>query len=371
MDTWPISVWRLPLPLPSRAEIELLARELEPQATVRIGMIGNRGSRQNLRSRFSLLGHILPEADLFWQTRNPQNLVNALISLLFGARVNVLAVAGGDGTLHHVVNLLVRISDEISARDGERPRLPPLLVMPGGTMNIFARAFGTKDLPLRAAARFRELFAEKPIAKLSTRKVGLLHVETQKRGKLVGFVLGSGLVVDALRVYENLGAGYLGLGRFLAHAASGSILSTQIWKENAHRLERGYTQLQLDEDCERRARAVVCSTIPLSLLRGVIKGMGEPGVALATGRFMTLAAGDMSDRELVTTIPSILTQSAHSGIMREDETKTLRFRGPITLDGEIFANEESFQYFEDDEVQVRRLDFDLDIVRPDWTSLIV
>jgi len=99
--------------------------------------------------------------------------------------------------------------------------------------------------------------------------------------------------------------------------------------------------------------------------------MGEPGVALATGRFMTLAAGDMSDRELVTTIPSILTQSAHAGITREDETKTLRFRGPITLDGEIFANEESFQYFEDDEVQVQRLDFDLDIVRPDWTSLIV
>jgi len=359
------------MPLPDSSDITKLAQQLEPQALVRIGLIGNRSSRQNLRSRFSLLGHILPEADLFWQTRNPQNLVDALLSLLFGAHVNVLAVAGGDGTLHHVVNLLVRISDEIEARDGMRPRLPPLLVMPGGTMNIFARAFGSKDLPLRAVARFQEIFAGNPIAKLSTRGVGLLHIESEKRGKLVGFVLGSGLVVDALRVYENLGAGYGGLGRFLFHAASGSLLGTPTWKENLHRLSRGYTDVALDGLSPERSRAVVCSTIPLTLVRGMMQGMGNPGEPLEPDRFMTIIAKDMSDQDFIRTLPSILRKSSHPRIHRQNDVVSLSFRGPLTIDGEIFANEDHFEYFSDDVVQVQRLNFDLEIVRPDWAKLIL
>ena len=50
---------------------------------------------------------------------------------------------------------------------------------------------------------------------------------------------------------------------------------------------------------------------------------------------------------------------------------SLGFRGPLTIDGEIFANEEHFDYFSDDNVQVQRLKFDLEIVRPDWAKLIL
>lgn len=371
LEAWPISVWNLPVSLPTKSDIRKLAQQLEPQALVRIGLIGNRGSRQNLRSRLSLLGHILPEADLFWQTRNPQNLVDALQSLLFNAHVNVLAVAGGDGTLHHVVNLLVRISDEIQARDGVRPHLPPLLVMPGGTMNIFARAFGSKDLPLRAVARFREVFAGNPIAKLSTHNVGLLHIQSQKRGKLVGFVLGSGLVVDALRVYENLGSGYAGLGRFLFHATTGPIFGSKVWNENLYRLARGYTEVGINEGPPERARAVVCSTIPLTLARGMMQGMGSLGGQLASNKFMTIVAKDMSDKDFIKTLPNILRKSHHPQLHRQDDMTQISFRGPLTVDGEIFANEDHFEYFADDEVTVRRLGFDLNIVRPDWATLII
>jgi len=364
-------MWRVPLPLPSARQVELLAHMLRPEAAVRIGLIGNLSSRRNLHSRFSLLGHLVPEAELVWQTRSPADLVRAVTTLVFEEKVNVLAVAGGDGTLHHTVNLLVRLRSELQARDGSAPELPAVLVMPGGTMNIFARAFGTKDVPLTAVARFRALFAGRPFARLSVRRVGLLDVRSETTGRVVGFVLGSSLVLEALRVYEGLGAGYAGFVRFLSHATVGQAVGSGVWREHGHRIKRDCGRLYVDGRVVDGARGFVASTIPLTLMRGAIRSLSVPGVYPGGNAFAALYVPALSDMQMLTTLPAMLRERSHRHVVREPTARNASFDGPFTVDGELFPRRDQDEPPQPHRVELRRLAMDLSVVRPDWTALAV
>ena len=368
---WPESMWRVPLPLPTPRQVELLSESLRPESAVRIGLIGNLSSRRNLQSRFSLLGHLVPEAELVWQTRSPADLVRAVTTLVFEERVNVLAVAGGDGTLHHTVNLLVRLRSELERRDGKAPEVPAVLVMPGGTMNTFARAFGTKDVPLRAVARFRELFAGRPFARLSVRQVGLLDVRSEGTGRVVGFVLGSSLVLEALRVYEGLGAGYLGFLRFLSHATLGQAVGSKIWREHGHRISRTCGRLGVDGRVVDGARGFVASTIPLTLMRGAVRSLSVPGVYPGGDAFAALYVPALSDRQMLTTLPAMLRELSHRYVVREPTAREASFDGPFTVDGELFPRRDADEPPQPHRVELRRLAMDLSVVRPDWQALLV
>lgn len=65
----------------------------------------------------------------------------AAVGQLQAAGVDVLAVCGGDGTL------LSTISAAIESYAGGNAALPPLLILPGGTMNTVARNLGIGDAP--------------------------------------------------------------------------------------------------------------------------------------------------------------------------------------------------------------------------------
>ena len=368
---WPQSMWRVPAILPSAVQVRRLLAALQPEAPVRIGLIGNQSSRRNLHSRLSLLGALVPEAELVWQTRNAGDLVRAVNALVFEAGVNVLAVAGGDGTLHHTVNLLVRLCGEIMARDGAPPELPAVLVMPGGTMNVFARAFGTKDVPLRAVARFRKLFAGRPFARLSVRRVGLLDVRSPRVGRVAGFVLGSPLVLEALRVYEGLGAGYAGLMRFLAHATAGRALGSDVWRNQGHRISRDCGLLRVDTQEVQGARAFVASTIPLTLLRGSVRALDARLVHAGGDAFASVYLPAVSDAQMLATLPALLRKLPHRHVVRAPEVYEASFDGPFTVDGELFPRWEADEPPEPERVEVHRLGMDVPVVRPDWQALAV
>ncbi len=311
-----------------------------------------------MTSRFSLLGRLVPDAELIWQTETSAHLVQAISELLFVARINVLAIAGGDGTVHHVVNLLVRLRSRVREITGLELQIPPLLVIPGGTMNVFARAFGTKEVPIRAMRRFCSQFEGRPVGQLPTRSVPVLNIHSQKHGRVVGFVLGSSLVVEALKTYDDLGAGYRGLARFLTHATTGTFLNTTVWKEYGHRLNTTCQDLHVDGTAYEEAQTFVASTIPLTLAKGRLVAIKAPD-ASSTG-FRAVIVSRMRERDLVRVVPHLLLGTRHSHIQRPAETKQASFRGSFTVDGELFESDPH----DPDAVTVHRLPVEIPVVIP-------
>ena len=352
-------MWSVPLQPPTRQQVLAYHDKLGPQHAIRLGVIGNRSSRKNMASRFSLLGRLVPEAELIWQTETSTHLVQAITELLFAARINVLAIAGGDGTVHHVVNLLIRLQSKIRETTGQELQLPPLLVIPGGTMNVFARAFGTKEVPIRAMRRFCSQFAGRPLGRLQTRNVPMLDIRSENHGRIVGFVLGSSLVVEALKTYDDLGAGYHGLARFLVHATTGTFFNTAVWKKYGHRLNATCGELAIDNTAYGEAQTFVASTIPLTLAKGRIVAMASPDPS--DKGFASVVVSRMRERELVRVIPHLLFGGKHPYVSRPAPNQKASFRGSFTVDGEIFESRTK----EPDTVTVTRLPVEIPVVIPE------
>jgi diacylglycerol kinase family enzyme len=103
----------------------------------------------------------------------------------------VIAVHGGDGTLHRTLTALGRTwSDD---------PLPPLAVLCGGTMNVVATSLRIKDRPIAALKAITEAVrAGRPLETLRRR---CLRIDGQK----LGFVFGNGLMANFLGEYYAQG----------------------------------------------------------------------------------------------------------------------------------------------------------------------
>jgi diacylglycerol kinase (ATP) len=101
---------------------------------------------------------------------------------------SAIAIHGGDGTLHKSLTALVRAF-------GDKP-LPPIAVLPGGTMNVVAASLGLdgrpEDILLRLASSVRRGHGLNTVARRC------LHV-----GDIYGFVFGNGLMANFLEEYYS------------------------------------------------------------------------------------------------------------------------------------------------------------------------
>jgi diacylglycerol kinase family enzyme len=107
-----------------------------------------------------------------------------------GERPSIIGIHGGDGTLHRTLSALI-------AAYGPRP-LPPIAILPGGTMNVVASSLGIHVDPERLLAELVSGAREgKPPATLRRRciRVGDDH----------GFIFGSGLLSNFLEEYYARG----------------------------------------------------------------------------------------------------------------------------------------------------------------------
>jgi diacylglycerol kinase (ATP) len=99
-----------------------------------------------------------------------------------------IAIHGGDGTLHKSLTALVRAF-------GDKP-LPPIAVLPGGTMNVVAASLGLEgkpeDILLKLSSTLR---AGHPLHTVERR---CLRV-----GDVYGFVFGNGLMTNFLEEYYS------------------------------------------------------------------------------------------------------------------------------------------------------------------------
>jgi diacylglycerol kinase (ATP) len=122
----------------------------------------------------------------------------------------VIAVHGGDGTLHRAVTALGRVF-------GPDP-IPPLAVLCGGTMNVVAASLGIRAPPMTFLSQVVDATrAGRPLETLQRR---CMHI-----GDALGFIFGNGLMANFLGEYY--GTGHYGPARaawLLLRAAGSSLI---------------------------------------------------------------------------------------------------------------------------------------------------
>jgi diacylglycerol kinase family enzyme len=128
---------------------------------------------------------------------------------------SVIAIHGGDGTVHKVVSAL-------GAAFGDQP-LPPIAVLTGGTMNVVAASLGLREDPkvfLRTLADDQR--AGRPPEVVARRCMRI--------GDQLGFVFGNGLASNFLGEYYGGGAygpakaTWLLLGTFFSGLVNGPLI---------------------------------------------------------------------------------------------------------------------------------------------------
>jgi diacylglycerol kinase (ATP) len=103
----------------------------------------------------------------------------------------VIGIHGGDGTLHRTLSALIA---------AYQPRaLPPVAILPGGTMNVVASSLGIRARPEAVLAELAE--ADRQGTRLATLHRRCLHV-----GDDYGFIFGNGLLANFLEEYYARGS---------------------------------------------------------------------------------------------------------------------------------------------------------------------
>lgn len=98
----------------------------------------------------------------------------------------VIAIHGGDGTLHRTITALLLGFAERA--------LPPVVILPGGTMNVVAASLKIRSQPLRAlTAVARDAREGRPPITVARRCLRI--------GDACGFVFGNGLMANFLEEY--------------------------------------------------------------------------------------------------------------------------------------------------------------------------
>lgn len=207
-----------------------------------IGLIINACSQRNrLDPRHPLrLASVTADCDRVAITRTLEDLEEACAQLA-RAHTPVVAICGGDGTLHHTITALIRCY-------GDQP-LPAVAILRGGGMNIVADSLGIDGEPidlLRALLRRQHQVIEH----------GLLRI-----GARYGFLFGCGAVYEFLRAYYATGApSPIEAARLLVRAVASTVVHGRFAEQMCRPIRvRAYA----DDDCwpTERFVAVCAATI--------------------------------------------------------------------------------------------------------------
>lgn len=196
------------------------------------------------------------------------------VRALADAGITLLAVNGGDGTLHRVITAAASAYGEDS--------LPQIAILPGGTMNIAARSTGWLGKPELALARVFE-------GGLAVRPTSLLRVD----GQWYGFLWGNGLIASFLELYEEvpdptaLRAATI-LGRGAASALVGGPFAAQLTRRWRGTVEIDGQMLDRDDWLAVAAGTVEQIGLGFRPFRFTEQGPGRMhavGLGCAVGRF--------------------------------------------------------------------------------------
>jgi diacylglycerol kinase family enzyme len=106
-------------------------------------------------------------------------------------RIDVLAIAGGDGTNHSVITHLVRAY-------GDQP-LPYVALLRGGTMNTTANSFGiARKKPEALLTRYKRAYAQQALVPMRFVEPHVLRVADR-----YGFIFGTGAIYGFIAEYNS------------------------------------------------------------------------------------------------------------------------------------------------------------------------
>ncbi len=317
------------------------------QATrpVRIGVLVNGCARRMVsgRAQARLTRSAGDGVPIVW-TSTIAEVPGALRELLCRRGVNVLAVAGGDGTVHHIVNALLDLHAQhvtaLQAASGAvaaaTVALPRMLILNGGTLNIIGRTVGIHGPPHHTLGKFQRHFAGASLRRVPARRVPLLHVSRPASSEQrYGFVFGSETLFHAIELYVRFGAGYLGLARFLAELSRGATAGSGLWREERWKLGPFGHPISVDGVIHPTYTAVVASTVDLTLAIAAIRAIRRP---LGASGFHAKVVLEADPLALVRQIPAMMSERSTPGVVDVPEAHELSLLGPYTLDGECFAD---------------------------------
>jgi len=303
---------------------------------IRLGVLTNPTAQHNDRFPFThhaLGAELASELDAV-RTATKDELDEAVRYLVVERGVNVLAINGGDGTIHGAINALVKLLGPDV--DAGRARLPRLALLNGGTYNMASRAMGTKASPVTTVRRFLARWSDAAPSALSTRPMGLLQVDRPGRDPMLGMVFGSQVIMNVLGLCDDLGSGYLGLASLLTRGAFGTLLRTRFFRDNRWRLRPDDGTAWLDGTRYEDVTAIAASTVDLKLVRGVVWALAVPA---GSKGFAVRALRTRTPGEMVRALPQLLWDLPHPLILSIPEAAEVVTSGDFTLDGELYASE--------------------------------
>ncbi len=303
-----------------------------PDATVHVAVVVNPRARRLQRSakRGALSSLVRPAC--YVETRDLASLHRAIAHLVAEQGANVLAIAGGDGSLHHAVNSLYQLGCETERLTGQTPPWPRILILNGGTLNIVGRSVAIHGPPEETLRHFLRDFGHGPLSRVPVRPVPMLQVRWQGESARLGFVFGSAIAYHALDLYSRFGAGYLGLSRFLLEFSRGALFGSALWRQESWKLGP-YADLNVDGRHWARYGGVTAVTADLTLAIGAVRAIRRP---LGAPGFAVRVVEETDPRRLVRMLPALLSERGGPGLADLPVAHHLQLRGPYTLDGECF-----------------------------------
>lgn len=155
-----------------------------------IGVIHNPLAKGNLKKPWIVekLNDLVTGVGELWETHNIGNLPKVAEDFL-RSKLEILAVNGGDGTLHQVISAFIKVY-------GDNP-LPKVVSLRGGTMNTMTNSLGIKGRTLAILQKAVQMYQEaEPIKEL---KQSLLKINDK-----YGFMCGAGMVANMLDEYYSV-----------------------------------------------------------------------------------------------------------------------------------------------------------------------
>ncbi len=322
----------------SAAGIEQRRRACAPSSPVRVGLLVNASAGQlkasGQRSALQAVVAAQPAGSCFVEaTPDLASVRRALAHLLAVQGCNVLAVAGGDGTLHHAVNTLAGLDADAHHQTGESPPWPRWLVLSGGTLNIVARTLGSHGEPAKRLQQFLTDFSGVRLSRLPARRVPLLAAGWQGRTPTLGFVFGSEVAFHAIALYARFGAGYSGLLRFLLEFSRGALVGSDLWQQEGWKLGPYTGPLAVDGEQIGPYTGIVAATVDLTLAvaaaRTIRRQLLQPGMSVRLVQ-------ETEATRLITLLPAMMRDTPARGLRDWPSAQQMRLQGPFTLDGELY-----------------------------------
>jgi hypothetical protein len=235
--------------------------------------------------------------------------------------LEVVATLGGDGSLHHLADSLVRAYEEAT--------LPIVLALAGGTMNGLPRSLGSGGSPDLMLRRAIAALATRGASPLQTRH--LLRIDDEAAGKVRhGFGFGAGLLVRAFEEYYR-------------HPEPGlrdAVRATLLPFRAALFGGDFYRSLRLEVEVDGASWLADPHTVVASVTENPLLWFRPFGSPLGGSAAFHLAVTSMRPRELAPRLWSIFRGRCRHPRLRvaQANNATLRGEGGYLIDGDLYRS---------------------------------